>query len=728
MESQSETVSSSLACPKPFGRVCLLVEAEGGLGEGGGTDPIVGLAQALTVVAHRLKADIFYLNRAKGKEAYEKRLQWMTESGFPAGTFVNSDVVLPAEIEKILFICTPGSWATEPIQEGLNMLWRFRRSRCDIDPNCHHFPKGSVNMIHIALRSNEANIKAADALTKQLALRGAPLTTFSKWSTFQDIQTLPAEIGWILPTPEAARVVALCSLPEMQSLVEEDTSRFLPLNRLATVQLFAGSGWTRDVALALFLHRMLSSPGRFQSSNTPRIESQVQFIGHEHHLFCHSAVLEGAAITHCFNADSHPIPDTFLEDTLVRNVTAFDAGLHGNLAAAFRILNSSKLNSPAKVAFRMRAIAGALMTYPFVARALLDSAPSPLSPSQCSLLLQELAFRLCVGGYTRCRSTTISIELLLSRGAKFHSSIPQLPSLPRRVRRLLQSDAYVHCSSADVSHLAYFQGHCPKGHPLVKIRRNNWWCDGCPNRLYFPSNVTRFRCDACDFDMCDRCHGLRCPANHFLRLHDAPATIRVSHICDICQASVATKYAECEQCDYLVCAPCLNGVYFATIPDDELSPVPNTPSSSPKQPMAGSVEDGSSIQMGSFDSPLTGSRDVSMLSRRFTIDCVGSAGDESASEGNDERSNEPGADGLYRYKIKVNFPLDVIVEVTPMSPHLLTVAELVIMAKRLSGCFDRFPYLEPSAMVHDGAGEFKVLKWDEEVPVYMVTLACSGRR
>lgn len=59
--------------------------------------------------------------------------------------------------------------------------------------------------------------------------------------------------------------------------------------------------------------------------------------------------------------------------------------------------------------------------------------------------------------------------------------------------------------------------HCPKQHPLRALRLsrdNGWVCDGAKGgrrcargmlKTFQSRGVERFRCDECDFDMCDMC-------------------------------------------------------------------------------------------------------------------------------------------------------------------------------------------------------------------------------
>ena len=107
-------------------------------------------------------------------------------------------------------------------------------------------------------------------------------------------------------------------------------------------------------------------------------------------------------------------------------------------------------------------------------------------------------------------------------------------------------------------------------HPLDQYNSNRFinshLCNVC--RVHVPKNSTQYRCQKCDFDVCEKCMTMYlffifrppqnrkyCPKMHGLRFGIAPNYMIRS--CDKCQKRFGLeKGYTCLNCDYDLCKAC----------------------------------------------------------------------------------------------------------------------------------------------------------------------------
>ena len=101
-------------------------------------------------------------------------------------------------------------------------------------------------------------------------------------------------------------------------------------------------------------------------------------------------------------------------------------------------------------------------------------------------------------------------------------------------------------------------------HPLVNanFRPTNWFCNVC-RRNYICGAINRYRCNQCDFDVCQNCllmtDTLYLPRFHLHNLYDS-TNRGTKWFCNICRKSYNAydiKRYRCNQCDFDVCFNCL---------------------------------------------------------------------------------------------------------------------------------------------------------------------------
>lgn len=103
----------------------------------------------------------------------------------------------------------------------------------------------------------------------------------------------------------------------------------------------------------------------------------------------------------------------------------------------------------------------------------------------------------------------------------------------------------------------------------------NWICDICKNH-YQKKTIVRFRCENCDFDVCKNCimkyKNLIANKKQLLNYHNHSLlnyTFRnVNWKCNICKrlflGNTKIRY-RCQHCDFDVCQDCIDDVYYDTI-------------------------------------------------------------------------------------------------------------------------------------------------------------------
>ncbi|KAF8397381.1 hypothetical protein HHK36_016294 [Tetracentron sinense] len=124
------------------------------------------------------------------------------------------------------------------------------------------------------------------------------------------------------------------------------------------------------------------------------------------------------------------------------------------------------------------------------------------------------------------------------------------------------------------------------GHPLIEIYdANKFVCGGCKT----PGFGTRYRCDACDFDLHEHCSN--CPINLSSYMHPLhPLTLVVrkpqasrqkKRFCDLCHEDVAGLFYKCELCDFdlhPLCTQLPQNVRHVADPQHLLTLLPSSPS------------------------------------------------------------------------------------------------------------------------------------------------------
>lgn len=101
-------------------------------------------------------------------------------------------------------------------------------------------------------------------------------------------------------------------------------------------------------------------------------------------------------------------------------------------------------------------------------------------------------------------------------------------------------------------------------HPLfeVKDQPSNWGCDIC-QKAYIKGSIDRYRCEKCDFDICNICKKRYCFLNDKLHKHllydsTNKETNWTCNICNHLNKPGDIRRYRCEQCDFDVCKKCIS--------------------------------------------------------------------------------------------------------------------------------------------------------------------------
>ena len=101
-------------------------------------------------------------------------------------------------------------------------------------------------------------------------------------------------------------------------------------------------------------------------------------------------------------------------------------------------------------------------------------------------------------------------------------------------------------------------------HPLFEAKNypSNWICDIC-QKSYNEGIIDRYRCEICDFDICNNCKNRYCFLNvklheHLLYDSTLKETMWKCNICNILHLPGDIRRYRCDQCDFDVCKDCLS--------------------------------------------------------------------------------------------------------------------------------------------------------------------------